>query len=241
MRKKVEVLTVPIDIVSMNDTVKLVEGFIQEKTPHMIVTANAEMVMQAVKDAELHDIMRNADLVLADGVGVVWAARHKKCPLPERVAGADLVNRLLGIAANKGYKVFFLGAAPGVAELAAKQVTDVYANIKICGIADGYFSSQEEPGIIAAIKAAEPDILLAGLGVPRQEKWLWQHKDELGASVCIGVGGVIDVLAGVVQRAPHWMQKTGLEWLYRLCKQPWRLWRMMALPQFVLKAWRDRG
>lgn len=235
MKKKAHVLTVPVDAVNMEETVKLAEQFIAEKTPHLIITANAEMVMQAKQDSELHHILCQADLVLADGVGVVWAACRQGCPVPERVAGADLVTCLLDTAARTGYKIFLLGAAPGVAKQAAKKMEDTYAGIKICGVLDGYFTPDNEAAIIRSIKAAEPDILLAGLGVPRQEKWLWRHKQDLGVPVSIGVGGVIDVLAGVVQRAPLWMQKAGLEWLYRLIKQPWRVKRMMALPRFVLQ------
>ncbi|HBS57745.1 MAG TPA: glycosyltransferase [Firmicutes bacterium] len=235
MGKKVNVLNVPVDAVDMEETVERVTAFIRQRGPHIIVTANAEMVMQATRDDELHKILVGADLVLADGIGVVWAARYQGSPLPERVAGADLVNRLLKMAAAQGYKIFFLGAAPGVAEEAAQRVCSLYKNIVLCGTQDGYFTPDTEPAVIAAIKEASPDILLAGLGVPRQEKWLWKHKDLLGVPVCIGVGGVFDVLAGVTRRAPVWMQKSGLEWLYRLVKQPWRIGRMMALPRFVLR------
>lgn len=241
MKEKVDVLTVPIDVVSMEETVNLAEKFIKENRTHIIVTANAEMVMQANHDKELLHILCQADLVLADGIGVVWAARYKGYPLPERVAGADLVPRLLDVAALKGYKLFLLGAAPGVAEQAAQNMRSTHAGINICGVLDGYFTQDRESAVIAAIKTAEPDILLVGLGVPRQEKWIWHHKEELGIPVCIGVGGVIDVLAGVSQRAPVWMQKAGLEWFYRLIKQPWRFLRMMALPKFVLRVWIEQA
>lgn len=238
MGNKVKVLNVPVDAVNMDETVRRLTGYIRKKGPHIIVTANAEMVMQAANDAELYNVLAHADLVLADGAGVVWAARHQGSPLPERVAGADLANRLLELAAAEGYKVFLLGAAPGVAQEAADRLRTLYKEINICGIRDGYFSPEEEQTVLAAIKEAAPDILLAGLGVPRQEKWLWRHKADLSVPVCIGVGGVIDVLAGVTQRAPVWMQKSGLEWLYRLMKQPSRIGRMMALPRFVLRVWR---
>lgn len=237
MKKKVDVLTIPVDAINMENTVNIIERFIAEKEPHMIITANAEMVMQANQDTELHQILCRADLVLADGIGVVWAARRQGNELPERVAGADLVIRLLSVAAEKGYKIFLLGAAPGVAEQAARRVITAHPGINICGVLDGYFTRDMEPDVISTIKAAQPDILLAGLGVPRQEKWLWHHKTELAVPVSIGVGGVIDVLAGVVQRAPVWMRKAGLEWSYRLVKQPWRIRRMLALPRFVLRVW----
>lgn len=235
MRTQISVLNIPIDVVNMDGAVKILEAAISEHRSHLVVTANAEMVMQGQDDVELLQILKNADLVLADGAGVVWAAKYNGCPLPERVAGADLVFRLIDVAARKNYRLFLLGAAPGVAEEAARKIRAIYPGIEICGVMDGYFLPDAEPAVIAAIKEANPDILLAGLGVPRQEKWLWHNKELLNIPVCIGVGGVIDVLAGVVKRAPLWMQKAGLEWAYRLIKQPQRIGRMMALPKFVAR------
>jgi N-acetylglucosaminyldiphosphoundecaprenol N-acetyl-beta-D-mannosaminyltransferase len=235
MRKRINVLDVPVDVVTITEAVQTIEGFIHEKTAHLIVTANAEMVMQAADDQELHSILVHADMVVADGAGVVWAAKHQGCPLPERVAGADLVPRLFELSARKGYKVFMLGSAPGIAEKAAAHVREKFPGVVICGMQDGYFAPAEEAAVVAHIKEVNPDILLVALGVPRQEKWIWRHKDNLNIPVCMGVGGVFDVLAGVAQRAPLWMQKAGLEWFYRLLKQPERLGRMSALPKFVLR------
>jgi len=235
MRKQISVLNMPIDVVTMDDTVHIIDKWLLEKQPHFVVTANAEMVMQAQEDDELFTILKQADLVLADGAGVVWASKHNGCPLPERVAGADLVNRILSLAASKQYRIFLLGAAPGVAEQAVIRAKSAYRGIEICGVKDGFFTTGEEAAVIAAIRAAKPDILLVGLGVPRQEKWLWHNKELLGTPVCMGVGGVIDVLAGVSKRAPLWMQKASLEWAYRLIKQPSRIGRMLALPKFVIK------
>jgi N-acetylglucosaminyldiphosphoundecaprenol N-acetyl-beta-D-mannosaminyltransferase len=235
MTKRIQILKVPIDVVTMEEALKRVIEYIEDRKTHVVVTANAEMVMQAQEDAELMEILQKADLVLADGAGVVWAARHKGSPVPERVAGADLVARLLQTAPAKGYRIFFLGAAPGVAALAAEIIHAAYPGVTICGVRDGYFTSDTEQEVINEICAARPDVLLVGLGVPRQEKWIWRHKEQLKVPVCIGVGGVIDVMAGVVQRAPVWMQKAGLEWSFRLIKQPYRIVRMMALPRFVLR------
>lgn len=235
MRKQFSILNIPIDVVTMEDAVQIIDRFIMRKQPRIVVTANAEMVMQAQSDEELCQIMRSSDLVLADGAGVVWASKNYGRPLPERVAGADLVNQIFRLATAKQYRIFLLGAAPGVAELAASKTEAAFKGIIICGVRDGYFTSEDDAATIATIKAAKPDILLVGLGVPRQEKWLWRHRDLLNVPVCMGVGGVIDVLAGTVKRAPLWMQKSGLEWTYRLIKQPWRIVRMLALPKFVVR------
>jgi N-acetylglucosaminyldiphosphoundecaprenol N-acetyl-beta-D-mannosaminyltransferase len=239
MRKQLSVLNVPIDVVTMDDTVYIIDKWLLAKESHIVVTANAEMVMQAQEDDELSTILEQADLVLADGAGVVWASKHNGSPLPERVAGADLVNRIFALAASKQYRIFLLGAAPGVAEQAVIRAQSAYQGIEICGVKDGYFTAEEEAEVFATIKAAKPDILLAGLGVPRQEKWLWHNKELLGISVCMGVGGVIDVLAGVSKRAPLWMQQAGLEWAYRLFKQPSRIGRMLALPKFFIRVLRE--
>jgi N-acetylglucosaminyldiphosphoundecaprenol N-acetyl-beta-D-mannosaminyltransferase len=155
--------------------------------------------------------------------------------MPERVAGYDLAQELMRIAPSKKQKVFFFGSAPGVAEKAKAKAESLYPGIEICGVRNGFFKESDEPAIIEEIKAAKPDILLVALGVPKQEKWLWKYKDELGVPVSIGVGGTLDVMAGVMKRAPRWMQKAKLEWLFRGMLQPKRAGRLLALPKFVLK------
>jgi N-acetylglucosaminyldiphosphoundecaprenol N-acetyl-beta-D-mannosaminyltransferase len=155
--------------------------------------------------------------------------------MPDRVAGFDLAQELMRIAPGKKQRIFFFGSAPGVAEKAKAKAEELYPGIEIVGVRNGYFSADDEPEIIAEIKAAKPDLLLAALGVPKQEKWLYQHRDELGVPVSIGVGGTLDVMAGVMKRAPLWMQKAKLEWLFRGALQPKRAGRLLALPKFVLK------
>lgn len=218
----------------MSDAVTLTENFIQEKTPHLIVTANAEMVMLAQSDQELATILSEASLVVPDGAGVVWAARHKGHAMPERVAGFDLVQHLLAQSAIKGYRVFMFGAAPGIAERAKQTAEKKYTGLQIVGVQHGYFTPADEEGLISAICEAKPDILLVALGVPRQEKWLARNLCQLRVPVSIGVGGTFDVMAGTVKRAPLWMQHVNMEWLYRLLSQPQRALRMLALPRFVI-------
>ncbi|WP_051635173.1 WecB/TagA/CpsF family glycosyltransferase [Selenomonas sp. ND2010] len=219
----------------MSQAVAQVQDYMDEKKNVLIATANAEMIMRATHDKELQAILNDAALVVPDGAGTVWAAHHLGHDMPERVAGFDLAQELMRIAPQRKRRVFFFGSAPGVAEKAKAKAEELYPGIEIVGVRNGFFTEKDEPEIIAQIKEAKPDLLLAALGVPKQEKWLYKHKEELGVPVSIGVGGTLDVMAGVMKRAPLWMQKAKLEWLFRGMLQPKRAGRLMALPKFVLK------
>ena len=227
---KAEILGVNVDCLTMTQAVEKVDALIKNKTPSIVATANAEMLMFANSDAELKNILNGAALVTADGAGTVWAARHLGYNMPERVAGVDLVTNLI----SKGYKIYFFGAAEGVAELASENVKKKY-NANIVGTRNGFFTPEEIPKIIDDINASNADILLAALGVPKQEKFLSANLSKLKIPVNIGVGGTLDVLAGKVKRAPRWMQKAKLEWLFRALLQPSRAGRLLALPKFVYK------
>lgn len=242
-RQRINILSVLVDSISMTDALDRLEGFIHQRSPRLIATANAEMVMLAHENPSFCRTLNSADLVLPDGAGVVWAARRLGASVPERVAGYDLTQRLLQRAAKAGYRIFWLGAAPGVAEEAAARAADRCPGLITVGIRDGYFAMDDD-SVIKEIRQAQPDILLCALGVPKQETWLMQHLDALAVPVSIGVGGTFDVMAGKVKRAPVWMQQSGLEWLYRLLCQPSRFVRMLALPRFAAKvllvAWTSR-
>ncbi|MGM9580736.1 MAG: WecB/TagA/CpsF family glycosyltransferase [Anaerovibrio sp.] len=233
--KQVEILGVNVNSLTMAQAVETVQQFIAEKKVALVATANAEMLMRATQDEELKDILNQADLVVPDGAGTVWAAGHLGEPMPERVAGFDLAQELMREAPLRGDRVYFFGSAPGVADKAKAKAEELYPGIQVVGIRNGFFGEADEPQIIADIRAARPDILLVALGVPKQEKWLKKHLQELQVPVSIGVGGTLDVMAGVMQRAPLWMQKAKLEWLFRGLKQPSRAGRLLALPKFVLK------
>ena len=233
-RVQVNILGIRVDVVTMTEALNRVETFIRERRPRLVATANAEMVMLAQEDLLLADILNSADLVLADGAGVVWAAKRLGSGVPERVAGFDLTQELLARAAISGYRIFWLGAAPGIAETAAQTAAQRHPGLITVGIHDGYFAP-EDRSITQMVREARPDILLCALGVPKQEKWLREHLDQLQVPVAIGIGGTFDVMAGKVKRAPVWMQKAGLEWSYRLIRQPSRLIRMLALPKFALR------
>ncbi|MEE1307790.1 MAG: WecB/TagA/CpsF family glycosyltransferase [Anaerovibrio sp.] len=233
--KQVEILGVNVNSLTMAQAVEAVQQFIAEKKVALVATANAEMLMRSTQDDELKDILNQADLVVPDGAGTVWAAGHLGEPMPERVAGFDLAQELMREAPARGDRIYFFGSAPGVADKAKAKAEELYPGIQVVGTRNGFFTEADEPGIIAEIKAARPDILLAALGVPKQEKWLKKHMQELQVPVSIGVGGTLDVMAGVMERAPLWMQKAKLEWLFRGLKQPSRAGRLLALPKFVLK------
>ena len=235
MPKKVTILGVPVDAITMGEAVARIDGFIEKRTPVLVATANAEMLMRATHDRALRRILQGAAMVTPDGAGTVWAAHHLGHAMPERVAGYDMVQELMREAPAKHRRIFFFGSAPGVADKAKKKAEQLYPGIEIVGTRNGFFTAADEPAIIEEIKAAHPDILLAALGVPKQEKWLAKHLSELSVPVAIGVGGTFDVMAGVMKRAPRWMQRAKLEWLFRGMMQPQRAGRLLALPRFVLK------
>ncbi|MBR3747571.1 MAG: WecB/TagA/CpsF family glycosyltransferase [Selenomonadaceae bacterium] len=235
MNERVEILGVKVDAVTMAQAVERVANLIDAGKPSIVATANAEMLLRATHDDELKNILNAASLVVPDGAGTVWAARHLGKEMPERVAGFDLVQELMKLAPVKGRKFFLFGSAPGIADKAKAKAEELYPGIKIVGTRNGYFTANDEPEIVSQIKSSRADILLAALGVPKQEKWLAKFREELQIPVSIGVGGTFDVMAGVVKRAPLWMQRARLEWLFRAMLQPSRAGRLIALPKFVLK------
>ena len=236
IKKPVKILGVPVHPLTMNESVAVLEEKLQKKEQAFVVTANAEIIMMCQQDKEYNNIVsEQADLVLPDGAGAVWAGRYLGNDVPERVAGFDLYNQLLKLSADKGYKAYFFGGAPGVAEAAKNKAEELYPGVQIVGCRNGYFTEAEEEAIIKEINDAAPDMLFVALGAPKQEKWLVKYRNQLKPRVLMGIGGSFDVLAGKMERAPKWMQEASLEWAFRLYKQPSRFMRMLALPKFVLK------
>lgn len=230
---RVDVLGVKIHSVTMVEAVERIKEFVQTQRPHLVVTCNPEMVMTAMGDQLLAEILRRADLVVPDGIGVVWASRLLKRPLAQRVPGIELMEAALAEAAKEGWRVFLLGGEPGVAEEAARAMKAVFPGLNVAGTHHGFFSREEEPQVLQHIKDANPHLLLVALGVPRQEKWAAAHLGSLRVPVAIGVGGSFNVWAGLDKRAPLWMRQMHLEWLYRILRQPWRIRRAMAIPKFM--------
>ncbi|SHG92552.1 N-acetylmannosaminyltransferase [Thermosyntropha lipolytica DSM 11003] len=239
-RNRVYILGCGIDIVDSRLALKKAEELILRGIPSQVITLNAEIAYAASLDDRLRQVINEADLVTPDGIGIVWAARHKGYDIKERVTGIDMVYNLCQLAANKGYRVFLLGASPGVAEKAACELKKMYPYLIICGTRDGYFREEEKEEVIKSIREARPHILLVALGAPKQEFFISRHKEELGVPLCLGVGGSFDVIAGVKKRAPGFMIRLNLEWLYRLLSEPSRFKRQMALPKFVLKVLREK-
>lgn len=212
-----------------------VKGFVASNRPHQVITANAELVYRAWHDPEVARVMAEAALVTPDGAGVVWAARRLAGITLQRVTGIDLAADICEAAVKSGWRLFLFGGQPGVAEEAATRLEARYPGLVICGTSHGYLEPAEMKKLVTRIRTASPHVLLVGLGAPKQELWINHHLEELGVPVCLGVGGSLDVLAGRIRRAPEWVQRANLEWLYRLILQPARLKRQMVLPAF---AWR---
>lgn len=233
-REQLQILGVGVDRLDSGAALDEIEGFIAAGGPHQVVTANAEIIYQASKDTRMRNVINNAQLVTADGSGVVWASRQLGAPFDERVTGIDLVNSICERAATKGWKIYILGSAPGVAATAAVKIRDRYPGCNIVGTHHGYFNAKEEKQILAELRQLQPDVLFVALGAPKQEYWIAEHLPQLDIPVAMGIGGSMDVLSGNVKRAPRWMQKFGLEWLYRLVIQPTRIKRVLALPRFTL-------
>ncbi|KJS14539.1 MAG: N-acetylmannosaminyltransferase [Peptococcaceae bacterium BRH_c4b] len=241
---KVNLLGAGIDRLSIEECTYRIGEFIEQGAPRFVVTLNPELLYQAQFYSELLDMVNQADLVTPDGVGIVWACRVKGEPVPGRVTGIDLMLGLLERAAEKGWRVFLLGSAPGVAEDAALNIVEKYPGLHVVGTHHGYFTPGDEPGLIEAIRKTRPHLLFVALGAPRQEQWIYAHRQRLGVPVAMGIGGSLDVLAGRVPRAPAWMQTLHVEWLGRLLRQPSRWRRMLVLPKFafmVLRTYLKKG
>ncbi len=234
---KVDILGIKVDRLGMAETVARVEQFIAERVPRIVITPNVDHLIKARKDHEFKRIYDETDLSVPDGVPLLWAAKFLGTPLVERVNGTDLFEALCARAAEKGYRLFFLGAAPGVAAAAAGKLEKRYPKIKIVGTYSPPFSffnsSIENQKIEKMIQAVQPDILFVGLGAPKQEKWIYRHRQKLQVPVSIGIGASFEYIAGCTARAPRWMQRMGLEWLYRIIENPGRYWRRYFVEDVV--------
>lgn len=232
MDTRVNILGVNVDKVNVTGAVDKLMQFLNEDRLHSVYTPNSEIIMAAYKDEEFRDVLNKSDLLTADGIGVVYASRILKNPIAERCAGFDIACELLERVNGTSYKIFLFGGKPGVAELAREKLMEKYPSLNICGCRNGYFTDADEPEIIDEINNSGADIVFVCLGAPKQEKWIDKNRDKLKARLALGIGGSLDVFAGTAMRAPEFYCKHGLEWLYRLMKQPSRIGRMMALPKF---------
>ena len=229
----VNILGVHVNKYTMDEATKKAAELLETDECSMIFTPNSEILLYASNNPNFAELLNQGDMIIPDGIGVVYGAKILGEPLKERVAGFDLVCNLLPILAEKKKSIYLLGAKPGVAEMAAENLKAKYPDLVIAGTHDGYFKEDDE--VIESINAAKPDFLMVCLGFPKQEIWIYNNKHRLNAKVSIGAGGCLDVFAGTVQRAPQFYCDHGIEWLYRLIKQPSRFGRMLALPKFGLK------
>jgi N-acetylglucosaminyldiphosphoundecaprenol N-acetyl-beta-D-mannosaminyltransferase len=234
--KRKNILGVGIHPLTLNETVDLIGDWIASGNhcTHQVVTINPEMLYRAQDDAVFRDLLNKADLVVPDGHGVVWAGNYLGEPFPERVTGIDLVWALAERGEQEGWRFYFIGAERGVAEAAAARMCRRFPRLIVAGTEHGYFSAEELDAVLGRIRAAHPDLLLVGLGSPKQEFFIRAHQKELNAQVAVGVGGSFDVLSGRLKRAPEFIQRLHLEWLFRAFQEPGRWRRLLVLPRYVL-------
>ena len=238
MRVKTDVLGVLYDNVTMQEALERGRALLEQDAPSYCVTPNAEMAYEALHDEAFRAVLNGASLVLPDGAGVVLGAKILKTPLKQKVAGIEFAQNLLAILEETGKRLFLLGSKPGIADLAAEKMLQKHPKLCVCGTMDGYFKDDSEA--VARINDARADVVFVCLGAPKQEYFMQKHASELNVRLMIGLGGTLDGIAGTVKRAPRWMIRLQLEWLYRLIKQPSRLGRMMRLPKFVFAAIKKR-
>jgi len=231
---KINVLGIRFDNLTPEETAEQGACLLAQPGFHYVVTPNPEFVLAAEKDGEFRTVLNGADLVIPDGIGVVYSARILGTPLKSRVPGIDFASAMLAHLNRTGGRLFLLGARPGVAEEAGRRICEAYPGLTLCGTHDGYF--KEDGPVVQAVRDAAPDLLFVCLGAPKQEKWMAKHGPETGAKLAIGLGGALDVFAGNVERAPEGWQKAGMEWAYRLMKEPKRIGRMAKLPLILVKA-----
>jgi len=239
MSEKIEIVGIKIDNVDMDEAADILAGYLDLDSCSAVFTPNSEILLEAVTDRELEGVLNSGQLVVPDGIGVVIASRFYGTPVKERVAGMDLMMRLMDTANSQGRSIYLLGGKEGVAEDAAINLTERYSGLKISGTRNGYFEKDEEEKIINEINNSNADILLAALGAPKQEKFIYNYRNKLKVKIAMGVGGSLDVLGGRVKRAPEFYQKAGLEWLYRLVKEPRRIVRVIRIPKFIALALYD--
>ena len=227
------IFDISISARNMAQTIEFLSDNIQSKKPTQVITANPIMIMAALNDPKYKEMMQQAELIVPDGAGLVWAAKYMQRPVQERVAGIDLMLNLLSIAEQQQWRVYFLGASQEVIQTAVANIRKQFPSLYICGYRDGYFGLNEDQQVIEDIQSAAPHLLFVGRAASQQEPWIHHYKNDLAVPVMMGVGGSFDVLSGKLKRAPKIWQWARLEWLYRLLQEPWRYKRMLDLPKFV--------
>ncbi len=222
---KITLFGCPIDNLNFDDTLRKIEDSIQKKKPIRHCAINAAKIVNIQSDRRLREIVASSDVINPDGQSIVWASRFLKKPLPERVTGIDLMQKLLKLSAEKSYRVFLLGAREEVICELKEKLKRELPHLNLVGWRNGYFSPDEEEGIVKEINQKKPDILFVGMSSPKKEYWMNKYQSALKVPFVMGVGGSFDVLVGKTKRAPPWMQRLGLEWFYRFLQEPTRMWK----------------
>lgn len=236
----VSVFGIPVCKWGMQDTVSYLTKSVVAGQPHHVITANPIMMMAAIENSDYKSMMQSAELIVADGTGVVWASHKGGDPVAERVPGYDLLHELMKQGEQYGWRVYLLGSTPEVVQETARRLTIQYPGTQIAGYRDGFFGQDEDEEVIDSIVATSPHLLFVARGADTQEPWIAKHKNRLRIPVMMGVGGSFDVISGRTKRAPMAFRKLRLEWLYRLLKEPSRFGRMLALPKFAIRVMRER-
>ncbi|MCL6456853.1 MAG: WecB/TagA/CpsF family glycosyltransferase [Gorillibacterium sp.] len=239
-KSTVSIFNIPFSRLGFQDTVKLLEQAVEQRKVTQVITGNPIMVMNALENPHYYAMMQRAELIVPDGAGVVWASGYKGQPVAEKVAGIELMEELIRIGEERGWKVFLLGTSPETVKTAAARLKERYPRIQLVGVHDGYFAAERDDEIVELIRSAAPDLLFVGRSQDTQEPWIDRYKKQLGVPVMMGVGGSLDIMAGKLKRAPKLFIKLRLEWFYRLASEPKRYKRMLALPKFVLKVVKEK-
>lgn len=231
--QRARVLGMPIDLVTMASALDAIESHLSGHSAQHVVTADSSGLYLQTKDSDLARAYQEAALVTPDSIGVVWAIKRQGYALSDRVSGVELVDQLTELSAKKGYRLFFLGAEPGVAERAAEKMRLKHPGCNIVGTRDGYFKAGDDAIVASEVATYKPDILFVAMGIPRQEKFILKVKETIGAKVSIGVGGSFDVFSGKTKRAPKFIQRVRCEWLWRVILNPRKISKVAALPKFA--------
>jgi len=232
-RQVSEVLGYPLCVGEPRDVLELLWQLFETKVQTHVVTLNAEMILAAQREPDAQKVLRRGDMYVSDGVGLTWAARMLRKYTVHRYPGIDLAFDLMAKLAKHQGSVYLLGSEEGIAQTAGERISEQLPGLSIVGTADGYFSSAEEQAVVERIRDAQPDLLLVGMGCPKQERFIAEHRDDLQVPIMVGVGGALEVFAGRRSRAPRWMRGTGLEWAYRSMQDMSRFKRLGMLPRFV--------
>lgn len=237
MRDTITILGVPIDRVTRDEAGTITENLIKEsnKSCKMIFAPNVEFIMYAQKNEEYFKILKQSSLSTPDSIGVIIGAKLQKKSFKERIPGQSYFRKIIELSNEKGYSIYMLGGKPGIAEVAKENLEKLFPNVNIVGTHHGYFNENEEKEVIKEINNLQPNVLFVALGAPKQEKWIYEHRNELKVDVATGQGGTYDYEAGRIKRAPVFIQKIGMEWFWRLCREPSRIKRQLVLPVYLFK------